>query len=95
MSADLRDAAKEQFGAVFDDTPDNINKFFYDRIRDNLHIVLAFSPANPKFAERARKFPALINCRNITGSFRGWSTRCRMSRTSSYVVSKGLSPRGR
>ncbi len=65
MSADLRDAAKEQFGAAFDDTPDNINKFFYDRIRDNLHIVLAFSPANPKFAERARKFPALINCCNI------------------------------
>eukprot|EP00471_Norrisiella_sphaerica_P006901 CAMPEP_0184484204 /NCGR_PEP_ID=MMETSP0113_2-20130426/5915_1 /TAXON_ID=91329 /ORGANISM="Norrisiella sphaerica, Strain BC52" /LENGTH=4710 /DNA_ID=CAMNT_0026865073 /DNA_START=240 /DNA_END=14372 /DNA_ORIENTATION=+ len=65
MSGDLRDAAKEQYGNSFDDTADNLYKFFIDRIRDNLHIVLAFSPANSKFAERARKFPGLINCCNI------------------------------
>eukprot|EP00466_Bigelowiella_natans_P018588 jgi/Bigna1/50235/estExt_Genewise1.C_710023 len=65
MSGDLRDAAKEKYGNAFDDTADNLYKFFIDRIRDNLHIVLAFSPANTKFAERARKFPGLINCTNI------------------------------
>ena len=32
-----------------------------DRVRDNLHIVLAFSPVGRKFRERARKFPALFN----------------------------------
>uniref|UniRef100_A0A7S3YRZ4 AAA+ ATPase domain-containing protein n=1 Tax=Lotharella globosa TaxID=91324 RepID=A0A7S3YRZ4_9EUKA len=65
MAGDLRDAAKEMYGNKFEDTSDNLYKFFIDRIRDNLHIVLAFSPANPKFAERARKFPGLINCCNI------------------------------
>lgn len=35
--------------------------FLIDRVRDNLHIVLAFSPVGVKFRERARKFPALFN----------------------------------
>ena len=30
-------------------------------MRDNLHIVLCFSPVGQKFRERARKFPALFN----------------------------------
>lgn len=30
-------------------------------MRDNLHIVLCFSPVGNKFRERARKFPALFN----------------------------------
>ena len=57
---DLRDAAKEKYGNKFEDTSDNLYKFFIDRIRDNLHIVLDFSPANPKFAERAHRSPSLI-----------------------------------
>lgn len=35
--------------------------YFVDRVRDNFHIVLAFSPVGQKFRERARKFPALFN----------------------------------
>ena len=35
--------------------------YFLDRVRDNLHIVLCFSPVGMKFRERARKFPALFN----------------------------------
>ena len=60
MCSDLRGAAKAE-NPDFDDTPDNLYKYFIDRIRDNLHIVLCFSPANEKFAERARRFPGLIN----------------------------------
>jgi len=59
MCADLRVPAKKEVHD-FVDTPDNLYKFFIDRIRDNLHIVLCFSPANEKFAERARRFPALF-----------------------------------
>jgi len=38
-----------------------IYDYFLDRLRDNLHIVLCFSPVGNKFRERARKFPALFN----------------------------------
>ncbi len=31
-----------------------------NRVRDNLHMVLSFSPVSAKFRERARKFPALF-----------------------------------
>ncbi|PFH32513.1 putative dynein gamma chain, flagellar outer arm [Besnoitia besnoiti] len=39
----------------------NLYNFFLDRVRDNLHVVLCFSPLSPKFAERAQKFPALFS----------------------------------
>jgi len=36
--------------------------FFLNRVRQNLHIVLAFSPIGDAFRDRLRKFPSLINC---------------------------------
>jgi dynein heavy chain len=44
----------------FIETPDNLLRFFIDRVRSNLHIVLSFSPVSAKFPERARKFPGII-----------------------------------
>lgn len=38
-----------------------IYEYFVNRVRDNLHVVLCFSPVGIKFRERARKFPALFN----------------------------------
>lgn len=38
-----------------------IYDYFLNRLRDNLHIVLCFSPVGDKFRNRARKFPALFN----------------------------------
>jgi len=35
--------------------------FFLNRVRDNLHIVLCFSPVGDKFSRRAQQFPGLIN----------------------------------
>eukprot|EP00941_MAST-03F_sp_MAST-3F-sp1_P001388 g1388.t1 len=43
------------------ETQENLRQYFIDTVRDNLHVVLCFSPMHPKFAERARKFPGLIN----------------------------------
>lgn len=40
---------------------EEIYEYFLNRLRDNLHIVLCFSPVGNKFRERARKFPALFN----------------------------------
>jgi dynein heavy chain len=60
MCADLQPRfAKER--PHLDPTPDNLKQFFIDIVRDNLHLVLCMSPVNPKFPERARKFPGLIS----------------------------------
>ncbi|XP_055985527.1 dynein axonemal heavy chain 12 [Sorex fumeus] len=39
--------------------------FFVNRCRDNLHIVVAFSPIGDAFRNRLRQFPSLINCCTI------------------------------
>ena len=42
-------------------TADNVMQWFLDRIKNNLHIVLCFSPVGEKFRSRALKFPGLIS----------------------------------
>uniref|UniRef100_A0A8C6IAI9 Dynein axonemal heavy chain 12 n=1 Tax=Mus spicilegus TaxID=10103 RepID=A0A8C6IAI9_MUSSI len=39
--------------------------FFVNRCKDNLHIVVAFSPIGDAFRNRLRQFPSLINCCTI------------------------------
>ena len=47
------------------ETQENLNRFFVDNARDNLHLVLCMSPVNPKFPVRARRFPGLISSTTI------------------------------
>ena len=42
-------------------TPDNVMQWFLERIKNNLHIVMCFSPVGEKFRSRALKFPGLIS----------------------------------
>jgi len=44
-----------------EENQDNLRQYFFDLARDNLHIVLCFSPVNAKFSERARRFPGLFS----------------------------------
>lgn len=53
------DYAKEFRGA--DPSASELYNYFVDRIRDNLHVCLCFSPVGQKFRDRFRKFPALFN----------------------------------
>jgi dynein heavy chain len=39
--------------------------FFIDRIKANLHVVLAMSPIGDAFRNRLRMFPSLISCCTI------------------------------
>lgn len=39
--------------------------FFIERVRANLHVVLAMSPIGDAFRSRMRMFPSLINCCTI------------------------------
>jgi dynein heavy chain, axonemal len=47
------------------DSRDQIMSYFVQLCRENLHIVLAFSPVGEQFRNRCRQFPSIINCCTI------------------------------
>lgn len=49
----------------FDFSPLALFAYFVTRCRENLHIVVAFSPIGDAFRNRLRQFPSLINCCTI------------------------------
>jgi dynein heavy chain len=49
----------------------NLWSFFINEIKNNLHVVLAFSPVGDDFRNRAKKFPALVNC-TVIDWFQPW-----------------------
>ncbi|XP_072925763.1 dynein axonemal heavy chain 5-like [Hemitrygon akajei] len=57
---DLTLAMKQQFPRR-SPTNENLFDYFMSRVRQNLHVVLCFSPVGEKFRNRALKFPALIS----------------------------------
>ncbi|KAJ3068328.1 Dynein heavy chain 6, axonemal [Podochytrium sp. JEL0797] len=59
---DLRSVARE---AGLPEDRDSVYQFFINRVRDNLHIVLATSPVGDAFRNRCRMFPSLVNCSTI------------------------------
>ena len=64
-----------------DGSPVALFNYFVDRVRDQLHIVLAMSPIGDAFRNRLRKFPSLVNCCTID-----WFQVCGKSRvTKGYI----------
>ncbi|KAF0700736.1 Aste57867_8791 [Aphanomyces stellatus] len=62
----VRPYAKEKYGkAAGDMTATQLYAFFVQRVRNQLHIVLACSPIGDAFRDRLRKFPSMINCCTI------------------------------
>ncbi|CAG7816608.1 unnamed protein product [Allacma fusca] len=58
-------AAAKELGKKIDTTPLFLYNYFIERVRVNLHIVLAMSPIGDAFRIRLRNFPSLINCCTI------------------------------
>jgi len=53
------------------ETPDAMNEFFFNRVKDNLHLSICMSPIGSAFRDYCRMYPALIN--NTTMDwFMGW-----------------------
>ncbi|KAL6119092.1 dnah12 [Pungitius sinensis] len=52
-------------------SPLTLFAFFVARCRENLHIVVAFSPIGKAFRNRLRQFPSLVNCCTIDW-FQAW-----------------------
>lgn len=48
-----------------DGTPLSLFNMFTERVRDQLHVVLAMSPIGEAFRNRLRQFPSLVNCCTI------------------------------
>ena len=59
-------------------TPAVLFSLFVDRVKENLHIVLAFSPIGDAFRTRLRMFPSLINCCTIDW-FTDWPEQALLS----------------
>ncbi|XP_060515880.1 dynein beta chain, ciliary [Cylas formicarius] len=65
-------------GAGMLDTRENCWKFFIDRVRKQLKLVLCFSPVGSTLRIRSRKFPAIINCTQINW-FHEWPQEALVS----------------
>ena len=63
---------------------DDMMDFFIDRVRSNLHCVLAMSPVGDTLRVRARRFPALINCTAIDW-FHEWPKDALVSVASAFL----------
>eukprot|EP00741_Cyanophora_paradoxa_P002212 tig00000555_g2144.t1 len=53
------------------ETPAELYGLFVDQCKQNLHVVLCFSPIGDAFRTRLRQFPSLVNCCTIDW-FRDW-----------------------
>ncbi|KAK2518351.1 dynein heavy chain 5 [Columba guinea] len=60
ITQDLIPAMKKEYPRCTP-TSENLYNYFLARVRNNLHVVLCFSPVGEKFRTRALKFPGLIS----------------------------------
>jgi dynein heavy chain len=56
---------KEVGGKGYEPSILELWNFFISRVKDCLHMILAFSPVGNKFRERSQKFPSLFSCCTI------------------------------
>jgi dynein heavy chain len=73
------------------DTRENCWKFFIDRVRRQLKVVLCFSPVGSTLRVRARKFPAIINCTAINW-FHEWPQEALISVSKCFLEDLDVLP---
>ncbi|XP_021937393.1 dynein beta chain, ciliary isoform X2 [Zootermopsis nevadensis] len=78
-------------GAGMLDTRENCWKFFIDRVRRQLKVVLCFSPVGSTLRVRARKFPAIINCTAINW-FHEWPQEALISVSKRFLEELDVLP---
>uniref|UniRef100_A0A8C3FY90 Dynein axonemal heavy chain 17 n=1 Tax=Chrysemys picta bellii TaxID=8478 RepID=A0A8C3FY90_CHRPI len=74
------------------DTRENCWKFFIDRVRRQLKVILCFSPVGSTLRVRARKFPAVVNCAAIDW-FHEWPEDALVSVSGRFLEeTEGIEP---
>jgi len=71
------------------ETRDAMWAAFINRVRDNLHIVLAMSPVGESFRARCRQFPSLISCCTIDW-FSPWPAEALKSVSTRFLETQQL-----
>ena len=69
------------------DSRENCWKFFIDRVRKQLKVVLCFSPVGNILRVRGRKFPAIVNCTSIC-LFHEWPHEALISVSTKFLKAK-------
>jgi dynein heavy chain len=67
VSLECKTVYGKEVGLIKGIDPTNLElwNFFINRVKDQLHMILAFSPVGTKFRERSQKFPALFSMCSI------------------------------
>ncbi|KAL9897380.1 dynein heavy chain at 93AB [Glossina fuscipes fuscipes] len=78
-------------GAGLVDSRENCWKFFIDRVRKQLKIVLCFSPVGSTLRIRARKFPAILNATSINW-FHEWPQEALISVAMNFLSRSKVLP---
>ena len=73
----------------FIDTNENLYKFFIDRVRDRLHVVLCFSPVGEKFSSRSQKFPGIISGCTIDW-FTSWPAEALRATAEKFIINENF-----
>jgi len=83
----VRPFAKQIYGKAAADMPaQELYAFFIQRVKQQMHIILAFSPIGDAFRDRLRKFPALINCCTIDW-FTAWPSDALLAVSTRFLSS--------
>jgi len=70
-------------------SPTAMFKFFVERCKENLHVVLCFSPIGEAFRTRLRNYPSLVNCTSIDW-FHAWTEEALRSVARKFVSEEKL-----
>jgi len=75
--------------AGLQDTRENAWNLFISQVKENLHVVLCFSPIGDPIKVRTRRFPALVNCVTIDW-FQPWPEEALLSVSKRFLSSLDL-----
>ena len=67
----------------------NLYNMFISRVKENLHLVLAFSPIGDAFRDRLRNFPSLVNCCTLDW-FHPWPVEALVQVANKQLAIEGL-----
>ena len=67
----------------------NLYNMFVSRVKENLHLVLAFSPIGDAFRNRLRNFPSLVNCCTLDW-FHPWPVEALVQVANKQLAIDGL-----